>query len=231
MRPWRGLARRSPGGCASVPGVRGPDAAGASQGKDVVELGCGTAYFGAWLKRRGAARVVGVDITPGAARDGSADGRASSVSGSSSSRRTRRRRVFPTSRSISRSRSTEPRSGAIPYKWIPEAARLLRPGGELVFLRNATLAVLCWTDDERGERDVAAPPARDCGGSTGEDDGTTEFQLGHGEWVKAPARKRVRDPRPGRAVRGRGHDEARLLRRSITRVGSPLALGRDLARA
>src|SRR4029077_19382406 len=28
-------------------------------GKDVVELGCGTAYFGAWLKKAGAARVVG----------------------------------------------------------------------------------------------------------------------------------------------------------------------------
>src|SRR5436190_622683 len=31
------------------------------KGKDVVELGCGTAYFGAWLKRAGAKRVVGVD--------------------------------------------------------------------------------------------------------------------------------------------------------------------------
>jgi len=33
-------------------------------GKDVIELGCGTAYFGAWLKRGGARRVVGVDVTP-----------------------------------------------------------------------------------------------------------------------------------------------------------------------
>ncbi|MGV3615325.1 MAG: class I SAM-dependent methyltransferase [Fimbriimonas sp.] len=32
-------------------------------GKDVVELGCGTAYFSAWLARRGA-RPVGIDITP-----------------------------------------------------------------------------------------------------------------------------------------------------------------------
>ena len=37
-----------------------PDVAG----KDVIELGCGTAYVAAWLKRRGARRVVGVDITP-----------------------------------------------------------------------------------------------------------------------------------------------------------------------
>ena len=34
------------------------------RGKDVIELGCGTGYVGAWLKRRGARRVVGVDITP-----------------------------------------------------------------------------------------------------------------------------------------------------------------------
>jgi 2-polyprenyl-3-methyl-5-hydroxy-6-metoxy-1,4-benzoquinol methylase len=33
-------------------------------GVDVIELGCGTAYFGAWLKRAGAKRVVGVDVTP-----------------------------------------------------------------------------------------------------------------------------------------------------------------------
>ena len=32
-------------------------------GLDVIELGCGTAYFGAWLKRAGARRVVGVAMT------------------------------------------------------------------------------------------------------------------------------------------------------------------------
>ena len=32
-------------------------------GKDVVELGCGTAYFSAWLAKRGA-RPIGVDVTP-----------------------------------------------------------------------------------------------------------------------------------------------------------------------
>src|SRR5436305_14483480 len=32
-------------------------------GLDIVELGCGTAYFSAWLAKKGA-RPVGVDITP-----------------------------------------------------------------------------------------------------------------------------------------------------------------------
>ena len=31
---------------------------------------------------------------------------------------------------------------ADPYRWIPEAARLLRPGGELVFLVNGTILML-----------------------------------------------------------------------------------------
>ena len=47
-----------------------------------------------------------------------------------------------------------------PYKWIPEAARLLRPGGLLVFLRNSTLAVLCATADDGPVGDAAASAAR-----------------------------------------------------------------------
>ncbi|MGV3616923.1 MAG: methyltransferase domain-containing protein [Fimbriimonas sp.] len=35
-----------------------------------------------------------------------------------------------------------------PERWIPEAARLLRPGGTLVFLRNSTLSILCSNDAE-----------------------------------------------------------------------------------
>ena len=33
------------------------------RGLDVVELGCGTAYFSAWLARRGA-QPTGIDVTP-----------------------------------------------------------------------------------------------------------------------------------------------------------------------
>ena len=37
---------------------------------------------------------------------------------------------------------------ADPYLWIPEAARVLRPGGELVFLCNSTLLMLCVPEQE-----------------------------------------------------------------------------------
>ena len=66
------------------------------------------------------------------------------------------------------------------YRWIPEAWRLLRPGGRLVFLRGSTLMVLCSVEDEdatstelqrpqRGMHRIAWP------------DGGVEFHLGQGE--------------------------------------------------
>lgn len=150
-------------------------------GKDVVELGCGTAYFGAWLKRAGAQRVVGIDLTPAQLE-------------------TARRMNEETGLGLELVEANAEETGlpsesfdlvvseygasiwCDPYKWVPEAARLLRTGGQLVFLRNATLAVLCWKDDETVES--LQRPQRGLHRIDWADDGTTEFQMGHSEWVK-----------------------------------------------
>jgi SAM-dependent methyltransferase len=74
---------------------------------------------------------------------------------------------------------------ADPYAWIPEAARLLRPGGELVFLGNSALLMLCAPDED-------GVPASDrllrdhFGMHRFEwpDDPTVEFHLGHGDWIR-----------------------------------------------
>jgi SAM-dependent methyltransferase len=150
-------------------------------GKEVVELGCGTAYFGAWLKRAGARRVVGVDVTPAQLA-------------------TARRLNDETGLGLEFVEANAEETGlpdasfdlavseygasiwCDPYRWVPEAARLLRPGGELVFLRNATLAVLCWTDDDTSR--TLQRPQRDLHRINWEDDGTTEFHLGHSQWVR-----------------------------------------------
>src|SRR3982750_397083 len=115
-------------------------------GRDVVELGCGTAYFGSWLARRGA-RVTGVDPTP-AQLD------------------TARRMIEQSGIHLDLVEAAGeavplPDAGydlavseygaslwADPARWIPEAARLLRPRGRLVFLTNSTLVYLTAPDDE-----------------------------------------------------------------------------------
>src|SRR5262249_43528161 len=110
-------------------------------GKDVVELGCGTAYVSAWLARRGA-RVVGVD---------------NSAAQLATARRLQQkhRLDFPLIHANAESIDYPDASfdfaiseygaclWADPRRWIPEAARLLRPGGHLAFLTNAFLLTLC----------------------------------------------------------------------------------------
>jgi len=111
-------------------------------GLDVIELGCGTAYFGAWLKKRGARRVVGVDITPAqlaTAREMDAEfglglefieANAEDV-------------PLPDASFDLAFSEYGASIWCDPYVWIPEAARLLRASGEMVFMRNSTLQVLC----------------------------------------------------------------------------------------
>ena len=150
------------------------------EGKDVVELGCGTAYVSAWLARRGA-RPVGVDITPAqldtaramqqefgldfplieadAAETGLPDGSADLV-------------VSEYGASI----------WVDPYRWIPEAARLLRPGGELVFLCKSTLVLLCSPDGDVPAVDQLVRPQ--FGMHRFDDWDGVEFHLGHGDWIR-----------------------------------------------
>jgi ubiquinone/menaquinone biosynthesis C-methylase UbiE len=115
------------------------------RGLDVIELGCGTAFFGAWLKKRGARRVVGVDITPAqlaTAREMDAEfGLGLELIEANAEEVPLPDASFDFAVSV---------YGASiwcdPFLWIPEAARLLRPGGELVFMRNSTLQMLCSPD-------------------------------------------------------------------------------------
>lgn len=121
-------------------------------GADVIELGCGTAYFGAWLKRSGARRVVGVDVTPAqletARRMDDEFGVGIELVQANAED------VPLPDESFDLAVSEYGASiWCDPALWIAEAARLLRPGGELVFLRGTTLRMLCSPDEGTvGER-------------------------------------------------------------------------------
>ena len=70
---------------------------------------------------------------------------------------------------------------ADPHRWIPEAARLLRPGGRLVFLRNTPLSMLCQTLE--GITESLHRPQQELARLTWPDTGETEFHLPHGELI------------------------------------------------
>jgi SAM-dependent methyltransferase len=152
-------------------------------GKDVIELGCGTAYFGAWLKRRGARRVVGVDVTPAqldtARRLNEETGLGLEL-------------IEANAESVPLPAATfdlvlSEYGASIwcdPRLWIPEAERLLRPGGELVFLQNTPLSMLCMPDTGPiGERLLRPQLGMERFEFTDDDPGV-EFHLGHGDLIR-----------------------------------------------
>lgn len=155
-------------------------ALGEVAGLDVIELGCGTAYLSARLARMGA-RPVGVDVTP-AQLD--------------TARRCQQ--LFGLSFPLIEANAEDvplPDSGfdlviseygasiwCDPGRWVPEAARLLRPGGRLAFLTNSVLATLCVPEEgyalERLQRPQRGMYRVEWPG------GGVEFHPGHGEWIR-----------------------------------------------
>ena len=72
-----------------------------------------------------------------------------------------------------------------PYAWVPEAARLLRPGGRLIFLGNHSLLLLCVPDEDApaGDR-LESGTTSGCTGSTWALRRRVEFPLPYGEWFR-----------------------------------------------
>jgi SAM-dependent methyltransferase len=150
-------------------------------GLDVVELGCGTAYFSARLARRGA-RPVGVDPTPAQLATARRMQEATGVE-------------FPLVEAPAESVPLPDASfdlalseygaslWADPARWIPEAARLLRSGGHLVFLTNSTLAYLCFPEvgpvTEQLQRSQFDMDRIRWPGEQG-----IEYHLPHGGWIR-----------------------------------------------
>lgn len=152
-------------------------------GKDAIELGCGTAYVSAWLARRGS-RVVGID--------------------NSEAQLATARRLqcqygldFPLLHGNAEAVPYPDASfdfaiseygaclWADPRRWVPEAARLLRPGGRLVFLVNSFLMMLCMpAEDGVAARDRLLRPAFGMYRVEWPGDQGVEFHLSHGDWIR-----------------------------------------------
>lgn len=75
---------------------------------------------------------------------------------------------------------------ADPYLWVPEATRILRPGGTLTFVTNSALNVICLPETE-AEGEVRTTLQRPYFGMHRnvwpDAPGETEFHLNHGDWI------------------------------------------------
>jgi SAM-dependent methyltransferase len=148
------------------------------RGLDVVDLGCGTGYWCAWLARLGA-RPVGLDVSEAQLDTARAFQREHSVE-------------FPLVHASAESAPFADGSfdlafseyGAAhwcdPHAWIPEAYRLLRPAGQLIFVCHSPLLTVCFPPGEEPAGETLMRPyfgLHRLEWSEGE----VDFQLGHGD--------------------------------------------------
>jgi SAM-dependent methyltransferase len=151
-------------------------------GRDAIELGCGTGYVSAWLARRGA-QPVGIDNSEAQLdsarhfqREFGLDfpllhGNAEAV-------------PYPDASFDFAISEYGASIWCDPHLWIPEAARLLRPGGRLHFLVNAVVFMLCVP--EREDEPIGDRLLRPLFGMhrfEWPDEDSVEFHLPHGELI------------------------------------------------
>jgi SAM-dependent methyltransferase len=150
-------------------------------GHDVVELGCGTAYLSAALARAGA-RPVAVDLSPAQL---------------ATARRCQRRHGLSFPLVEANGEQLPLRDGSFdlvvseygvspwcdPARWVPEAARVLRPGGRLVVLTHSVLVALCVPADAGPAGDRLLRPQRELN-PVAWDGGGVEHHPGHGDWIR-----------------------------------------------
>jgi SAM-dependent methyltransferase len=151
-------------------------------GKDVLELGCGAAQWSILLAQRGA-RVVGLDNSGRQLEHARELMAAAGVD-------------FPL---VHASADEVPLSDASfdvvfcdhgamtfadPHRTVPEAARLLRPGGLLAFSHSTPLAMCCFDDEAETMQRRLLTPYFGMHRYDELPDEPVEFNLPYGEWIR-----------------------------------------------
>jgi SAM-dependent methyltransferase len=149
---------------------------------DVIELGCGTGAVSAWLARRGM-RPVGVDISRAQLDTAEQLQRTYGLS-------------FPLVCANAEEVPFDNGSFDVaiseygaslwcdPRHWLPEAHRLLRPGGLLLFFANAAFLMACTPQDGGAATDVLLRDYFSGYQLEFLEENAIEFHLSHGHWIR-----------------------------------------------
>lgn len=152
-------------------------------GRQVLEVGCGTGYVSAWLARRGA-KPIGLDNSPGQLATAARLQHEFDLE-------------FPLVIGVAEALPFADAEfdlvvseyGAAlwsdPYRWIPEASRVLCPGGELILLTNSVFIAMCAHEDESVPTDnVLKRPYFGMHRMEWPDNDGVEFHITHGDWIR-----------------------------------------------
>jgi SAM-dependent methyltransferase len=155
---------------------------GIELGGDAIELGCGTAAVSAWLARKGL-RPVAVDISSKQLETAEGLQRQFGV-------------AFPLVSGNAESILFDDGSFDVaiseygaslwcdPRRWVPEAQRLLRPEGRLIFFTNSCFLLTCTSLDGEFAGDRLMRDYFDRFRIEFDLDGAVEFHLTHGHWIR-----------------------------------------------
>jgi SAM-dependent methyltransferase len=163
-------------GVHSIPDSR-LHAIGDVSGLDVLEYGCGAAQWASSLAVEGA-RIIGIDLSDAQLADAHNKHPALSLVQAAG-----QMLPFTTDSFDLVFCDHGALSWVDPYVAVPEAVRVLRPGGRLVFNVASPFVFMCWDDptDQLGVelRGDYFPLHADVA-----DDGSTNYTLGYGDWVR-----------------------------------------------
>ncbi len=156
------------------------------KGMKCIEVGCGAGYVSSWMARRGA-KVVGIDPTPNQLE---------------TARRLEKEHQlgvefvegfgetlpFPDSSFDFAISEYGASLWADPYEWIPEVARVLKQGSQLVFMTNHAFTICCLPDEENENVPISEQLQRPYLGlfktQWKSPPHEIDFHLPHGDWIK-----------------------------------------------
>ena len=149
-------------------------------GKDILEFGCGAAQWSIALAKRGG-RVVGIDLSERQLEHARRLVDAAGVEV---------RLVHASAEAVPLPDASfdivfcdhGAMTFADPYRTVPEAARLLRPGGLFAFSHGSAIADLVWPVGKEHMGDRLLVDYFDL--RTIEDEGEVTFQLPYGTWIR-----------------------------------------------